>query len=66
VDLIFVITSGATRAAKEATSPIPIVFSATSIPSRLGLVKSLAQPGGNTTGVLIAPDGTLAANEWYS
>jgi ABC-type uncharacterized transport system substrate-binding protein len=61
VDLIFAITSGATRAAKEATSTIPIVFFGNFDPVAIGLVKSLAQPGGNTTGILIAPDGTLAA-----
>ena len=61
VDLIFVITSGAARAAKEATSTVPIVFYGNFDPIAIGLVKSLAQPGGNMTGILIAPDGTLAA-----
>ena len=61
VDLIFAITSGAARAAKEATLTIPIVFYGNFDPIAIGLVKSLAQPGGNTTGILIAPDGTLAA-----
>jgi putative ABC transport system substrate-binding protein len=39
------------RAAQQATSTIPIVMGASSDPVRLGLVKSLAKPGGNITGV---------------
>lgn len=40
-----------TRAAQQATTTIPIVMGIISDPVRLGVVKSLAQPGGNTTGV---------------
>jgi putative ABC transport system substrate-binding protein len=51
VDLIFAGSTQGARAAKNATSTIPIVMVTTGDPVASGLVASLARPGGNITGL---------------
>jgi len=51
VDLIVVSGSPPAVAAKKATTTIPIVMAGASDPVGAGLVASLAQPGGNVTGL---------------
>jgi len=56
VDVIVAAGSSATRAAKDATSVIPVVFVGSSFPDRQGLVANLARPEGNVTGITISFD----------
>ena len=53
-DVIVVGGSEATKAMKEATRSIPIVFIGPSYPVEEGLVESFARPGGNITGITVA------------
>ena len=51
VNAIVVLSAPASLAAAKATTTIPIIFMVPEDPVRLGLVTSLARPGGNMTGV---------------
>jgi len=53
VEVIVAHSSPGTRAAQQATHTIPIVMTAVGDPVGSGFVKSLARPGGNTTGVAL-------------
>ena len=51
VNVIVTYGTPPTKAAKQATTTIPIVFAAAADPIGNGLVSSLSQPGGNVTGL---------------
>ena len=50
-DLLLCAGDNASQALQQATATIPIVSAGTSDPIAIGLIKSLARPGGNITGV---------------
>jgi len=49
--VILAVTIASVQAAQKATHDVPIVFVSTNDPVGSGLIASLAQPGGNTTGL---------------
>jgi putative ABC transport system substrate-binding protein len=51
VDIIFASEDSPAKAAQQATTRIPVVFTGESDPVGLGLIQSFARPGGNITGV---------------
>ena len=57
VDVIFAAAAPSIKAAKQASSTIPIVFEMLADPVSAGFVSSLASPGGNLTGLAgLAPE----------
>jgi len=54
VDVIVTASTPAARAAKAATSSVPIVMASSFDPVEQGVVQSLARPGGNVTGLALA------------
>ena len=57
VDIIVAAATPAVKAAKQATATVPIIIVHSADPVALGLVASLARPGGNVTGLSSAsPD----------
>jgi putative ABC transport system substrate-binding protein len=59
VDIIYASSTPAVLVAKQATKTIPIVFPNSSDPVTVGIVDSLARPGGNATGL-----SSLASDLW--
>jgi putative tryptophan/tyrosine transport system substrate-binding protein len=53
VDVLYVASLTAIRAAKQATKTVPIVMMTTADPVAAGLIDSLARPGGNVTGLTL-------------
>ena len=60
MDIIVAVSPTAIKPALDATKTIPIVMGFGKDPVRDGLITSLAKPGGNITGVVVAPEDVLA------
>jgi putative ABC transport system substrate-binding protein len=60
MDVIVAVSPSAIKPALDATKSIPIVMGFGKDPVRDGFIASLARPGGNVTGVLVAPEDVLA------
>jgi len=56
VDVLVAVNTPAAKAAQNATKTVPIVIMRVADPVKAGLVRSLAHPGANVTGVSFMPD----------
>jgi putative ABC transport system substrate-binding protein len=56
VDVIVAVNTPAAKAAQDATKTVPIVIMRVADPVKAGLVRSLAHPGANVTGLSFLPD----------
>ena len=65
VDVLVVGSTIGARAARNATTTLPIVFAGSSDPIAGGIVSNLARPAGNVTGVSLAY-GDGAAGQWLA
>ena len=63
VDVLVAASSSVALAAKKATQTVPVVFAGILDPIVLGLVQSLARPGGNVTGVTFGI-GSEVSGKW--
>lgn len=63
VDAIVTPDTATARAAHQATRTIPIVMGAGGDPVEAGLLTSLARPGGNLTGFILAVDAAFAGKQ---
>jgi putative ABC transport system substrate-binding protein len=63
VDVILAAASAATKAAKDASTSIPIIFSNAGDPVGQGFVQSLAHPAGNITGVAFDASPEITAKQ---
>ena len=63
MDAIVAVGLAAGRAAKAATTTVPLIMWGNADPVAAGFVTSMARPGGNITGILIASEGTLASKK---
>ncbi len=60
MDVIVAVSPTAIKPAQDATKSIPIVMGFGKDPVRDGFIASLVKPGGNITGVVVAPEDVLA------
>lgn len=67
VDMIFAPGTAAVMAKKDTNgTDIPVVFANTTNPVALGLVQSIANPGGNVTGAMLIPTSTSHVLEYLT